>query len=51
MLGRLKLILEMIRFSHTIFALPFAILSASPGSASLRWLDLVGILICMVFGP
>ncbi len=50
MLGRLKLILEMIRFSHTIFALPFAILSAILAwqRVPFRWLDLVGILSCMV---
>lgn len=54
----LRKYLEMVRFSHTIFALPFAILSliwtlAVPlptqtslgGNAVLRW---VGILICMV---
>lgn len=51
-------ILEMIRFSHTLFALPFALLAAvmawaananeSPPIA-FRWLDLVGILLCMVF--
>jgi 4-hydroxybenzoate polyprenyltransferase len=51
MFRRLKLILEMIRFSHTIFALPFAILSAILAwqSAPFRWLDLAGILLCMVF--
>ena len=52
MLQRLRDLLEMIRFSHTIFALPFALLSAllawqKPGS--FRWLDLVGILLCMVY--
>src|SRR5262249_46122909 len=50
MLGRL---LELVRFSHTLFALPFALTSAA-----LAWqgqerpfnvLDLVGILLCMVF--
>src|SRR5437667_2139125 len=49
---RLQQLLEMIRFSHTLFALPFALLSAvlawqKPGS--FRWLDLLGILLCMVF--
>ncbi|HZU35759.1 MAG TPA: UbiA-like polyprenyltransferase [Gemmataceae bacterium] len=52
MLQRVRLLLEMIRFSHTLFALPFALLSAL-----LAWqlrpeswpLDLVGILLCMVF--
>jgi 4-hydroxybenzoate polyprenyltransferase len=48
---RLKLILEMIRFSHTIFALPFALLSAILAWQTVqpRWLDLLGILLCMVF--
>src|ERR671937_3221815 len=51
-LTRLRILLEMIRFSHTLFALPFALLSAllawqKPGS--FRWLDLLGILLCMVF--
>ncbi|MBI1917713.1 MAG: UbiA family prenyltransferase [Planctomycetes bacterium] len=51
MLGRLRSLLELIRFSHTVFALPFAL-----SSAALAWqdkpfhvLDLVGILLCMVF--
>ncbi len=44
--------LELIRFSHTVFALPFALLSAvlawsMPGS-EFRGRDLAGILICMV---
>jgi 4-hydroxybenzoate polyprenyltransferase len=52
MLGQMRNILEMIRFSHTLFALPFALVSAllawqQPGS--FRVLDLVGILLCMVF--
>jgi len=49
--------LEMIRFSHTLFALPFALLAAAMAWAvnarssppvPFRWLDLVGILVCMV---
>jgi 4-hydroxybenzoate polyprenyltransferase len=46
-------ILEMIRFSHTLFALPFALTSAvlawygKPEGFS--WLELAGILLCMVF--
>ncbi len=52
MIPRVQKLLEMIRFSHTVFALPFALLSAvlawqKPGS--FRWLDLLGILLCMVF--
>ncbi|MBC8353775.1 MAG: UbiA family prenyltransferase [Planctomycetes bacterium] len=62
MITRLRHILEMIRFSHTIFALPFAMLAAvmawtTPGSSSplpsappsFNWLHLVGVLLCMVF--
>ncbi len=54
---RLRQILEMIRFSHTIFALPFALLAAvmawrvpTAGGAwiEFRWRDLLGILVCMV---
>jgi 4-hydroxybenzoate polyprenyltransferase len=59
MFARIRLLLELIRFSHTIFALPFAL-----SSAALAWrekwrerqfsvaefsLDLIGILLCMVF--
>src|SRR5207249_4331725 len=48
----LRRFLEMIRFSHTLFALPFALFSAvlawySKGSFS--YLELFGILLCMVF--
>jgi 4-hydroxybenzoate polyprenyltransferase len=44
--------LELIRFSHTVFALPFALLAAvlawdQTGSV-FRWQDLLGILLCMV---
>jgi 4-hydroxybenzoate polyprenyltransferase len=47
----LRRLLEMIRFSHTIFALPFALLSAALAwrDEPFRWLDLLGILLCMVF--
>jgi 4-hydroxybenzoate polyprenyltransferase len=52
MLKRFRTLLEMIRFSHTLFALPFALLSAA-----LAWkqkdefslMELIGILACMVF--
>jgi 4-hydroxybenzoate polyprenyltransferase len=45
------MILEMIRFSHTVFALPFALVSALLAwqREPFRILDLVGILLCMVF--
>lgn len=63
MLHRLRHLLEMIRFSHTIFALPFAMLAAvmawtSPSSTPspplvpsplFNWLHLLGIVLCMVF--
>src|SRR5436309_4763427 len=42
----------MIRFSHTLFALPFALLSAAlawHGKGAFAWLELLGILLCMVF--
>ncbi len=52
MFQRVRILLEMIRFSHTLFALPFALLSAllawqEPGS--FHPFDLAGILLCMVF--
>ncbi len=52
MFHQLRHFLELIRFSHTVFALPFAMLSAviawsTPGS-EFRWRDLFGILVCMV---
>jgi 4-hydroxybenzoate polyprenyltransferase len=51
---RLKLILEMIRFSHTLFALPFALLAAvmawrAEPRPEWQWRDLLGVLLCMVF--
>lgn len=55
---RLRHFLELIRFSHTLFALPFALLAAvmawamnreSDPPIPFRWLDLAGILVCMVF--
>jgi len=44
-------LLELIRFSHTVFALPFALLAAALAwkDEPLRWRDGVGILLCMVF--
>ncbi len=50
---RIRQLLELIRFSHTVFALPFALLSAAIAwfqpDTVFRWQDLVGILLCMVF--
>jgi 4-hydroxybenzoate polyprenyltransferase len=47
----LRSFLELIRFSHTIFALPFALTSAALAwhRSGFRWLQLLGILLCMVF--
>lgn len=58
MLHRVKVLLEMVRFSHTVFALPFALLAAIlawntplPDGSELafEWRFLLGILMCMVF--
>lgn len=47
---RLQDLLGLIRFSHTVFALPFALLSAVLAwrEVPFRWEHLVGILLCMV---
>jgi 4-hydroxybenzoate polyprenyltransferase len=43
--------LELIRFSHTVFALPFALTGAVLAwkHAGFQWVQLAGILLCMVF--
>jgi len=55
--GRVRKLLEMIRFSHTLFALPFALLAAVMAWTAnarehppipFRGRDLAGILVCMV---
>lgn len=55
---RLRHILEMIRFSHTVFAMPFAVLATimawclpAPNgeSVTLTWQACLGIILCMVF--
>jgi 4-hydroxybenzoate polyprenyltransferase len=50
MFRRAGLLLELIRFSHTVFALPFALASAALAwkGEPFRWVDLAGILLCMV---
>jgi len=59
MLVRLRHMLEMIRFSHTVFALPFALFAAvmawtlgarSEPPVAWRWQELGGIVLCMVLG-
>ena len=45
-------LLELIRFSHTLFAMPFALLAAALAAreeGKLRWLDWAGVGLCMVF--
>src|SRR5215210_1058690 len=51
MFAVVRQLLELIRFSHTVFALPFALLSAALAwkDEPFRWPDLAGILLCMVF--
>lgn len=58
MLAKIRHLLEMIRFSHTLFALPFAILAAlmawaanarSTPPVPFSWRELAGIVLCMVF--
>lgn len=55
--GHLRALLEMIRFSHTLFAAPFAATAAllawttpAPDGSSIgfRWLELLGIIACMI---
>jgi 4-hydroxybenzoate polyprenyltransferase len=50
MLTRVRRLLELVRFSHTVFALPFALLAAVLAwrDEPFRWPDLLGILLCMV---
>ena len=50
LLGQLRAFLEMIRFSHTLFALPFALAGAVLAwhQVGFRWLDVPGLLVCMV---
>lgn len=54
----IRQLLSLIRFSHTLFAMPFALLAAAMAWAAnarsappvpFRWLDLAGIVVCMVF--
>jgi 4-hydroxybenzoate polyprenyltransferase len=51
MLSQVSKLLELIRFSHTIFALPFALLAATLAwvDEPFRWADIAGIISCMVF--
>jgi 4-hydroxybenzoate polyprenyltransferase len=53
LLRRGRLLVEMMRFSHTIFALPFALLAAvmawREGQVAWRWRDLLGVVCAMAF--
>lgn len=51
MLAGGRKLLELVRFSHTLFALPFALLAAALAweAEPFRSADLVGIILCMVF--
>lgn len=51
MLQVIRRLLEMIRFSHSLFALPFALLSAALAWSRepFRVVDLIGIIFCMIF--
>ena len=52
MLRHVRSLLELVRFSHTVFALPFALTSAALAwkrEGGFRWWQCVGILLCMVF--
>ena len=50
MFKTVRQLLELIRFSHTLFALPFALLAGLMAwqLTAFRWQDLAGILLCMV---
>ncbi|MCH7751768.1 MAG: UbiA family prenyltransferase, partial [Planctomycetes bacterium] len=50
MLTTFRRFLSLIRFSHTLFALPFALLAALMAwrLQVMRWQELLGILLCMV---
>ena len=53
MFSKIRYLLELIRFSHTVFALPFALLSAALAwrnpDSPFSWMQLVGVVLCMVF--
>lgn len=52
MIESVRHFLAMIRFSHTLFALPFALFSAALAwftKERFQWVELAGILLCMVF--
>ena len=51
MFRQIRSFLELIRFSHTVFALPFALTGAVLAwkRTGFQWIQLVGILLCMVF--
>jgi 4-hydroxybenzoate polyprenyltransferase len=51
-MSHLRHFLQLVRFSHTLFALPFALLSAVLAwhrKDAFDWIELAGILVCMAF--
>jgi 4-hydroxybenzoate polyprenyltransferase len=50
MIATVKNLLGLVRFSHTLFALPFALMAAVMAwqITAIRWQELVGILLCMI---
>ena len=50
--GRIRQLLELVRFSHTVFALPFALLAAvlawRDPQTGFAWYQLAGIVLAMV---
>jgi len=53
LLARTRTLLELVRFSHTLFALPFALTAAAlawkRNADGFRWYQLLGVLLCMAF--
>ena len=51
MFRQIRSFLELIRFSHTVFALPFALTGAVLAwkRSRFQWVQLAGVLLCMVF--
>jgi 4-hydroxybenzoate polyprenyltransferase len=51
MFRHVRSFLELIRFSHTLFALPFALTSAALAwkRSGFQWVQLLGVLLCMAF--
>ena len=49
---RVGIYFDFVKIGHTVFALPFAgsaVALAAKRAGGLRWLDVLGVLLCMVF--